>query len=96
MKPICDFCTHQKTGVNGRGVGCGKAYIHTDEDGYGEFKHGAACAHDDDLTDHFSARSGAEISVRNMTSIIERQGEELMKARDTISKLQERLIRVDV
>ena len=96
MKAICDFCTHQKQGTNGRGVGCGKEYIHSgDEDGYGSFKCGASCLHDAYLVDYFSPRTGQEISIANMSSLIERQGVELMQARYTISKLQERLIQVN-
>jgi hypothetical protein len=96
MKAICDFCKHQKQGPNGRGVGCGKAYIHTDEEGYGQFKHGAQCVYDSDLSDLFEQRTGAEISVRNMAETIERQNEDLMRARDKITRLEARLVDVGV
>ena len=94
MKPICDFCAHQKRGPNGRGVGCGKAYIHTDAVGYGQFKYGAQCVHDADLSDYFETRTGAEINVLDMAALIERQSEELMKLRDKIAKLEARLLDV--
>ena len=95
MKAICNFCTHQKRGVNGRGVGCDKAVTHSSLDGYGEFKHGANCVHDADLKDHFSPRTGDEISVQNMVSVIAGQAEKLMHNRERIAFLEKRLTTVD-
>lgn len=94
MNKICDFCAHQTQTMRG-GVDCGKASYSSSNDGYGPFKNGAQCIHDEDLKDYFEPRTGAEIDVRNMASQINRQRDELMKARDRIAKLESRLIDVD-
>jgi hypothetical protein len=93
MKAICDFCAHQESNPRG-GVRCGRAsYSHND--GYGPFKGGAACVHDEDLFDLFEPRTGAEISVRNLAATFDHQRDELMRARDEINQLKARLTRVE-
>jgi hypothetical protein len=94
MNKICDFCTHQRDGSDGK-VECGAAKYHSPNDGYGPFKYGATCQFDGDLKPLFEPRTGAEIDIQNMSSVINRQRNELMVARDTISKLQARLIKVE-
>ena len=95
MNKICDLCSHQRSDGRG-GVQCGIAHYHTDPEGYGTFKQGAGCVNDAELKNLFEPRTGAEINVKNMASIIERQGNDLMLARDRISKLEARLLKVDV
>lgn len=83
MKAICNFCTHQKQEKHRRGVVCGM------EEG------GFMCVYNEALYDHFSARTGDEISVQNMVSVIARQDEKLMLNRERIASLEKRLFTVD-
>lgn len=93
MKPICAFCTHQQSDYRG-GVQCGAARYHNSGDGYGPSKGGAACVHDSDLGDRFAPRTGAEIDLANLSSMANRQRDELLEAQETIRELQRRLIAV--
>jgi hypothetical protein len=77
-------------------VRCGKASYFSRSDGYGPFKYGSVCVFDDDLKAHFEPRTGAEIDVQNMARQIDRQQDELMKARDKIARLEARLVDVGV
>jgi len=91
MKTLCNFCSSQTS--NGKGsVECGKSVFVRDE--YGNHKQGAACIHDSDLKDFFMTRTGHEISIHNLSSTIERQSNDLMKARDKITALENRLVKV--
>jgi len=94
MKPICNFCTHQQSDYHG-GVQCGATSYTRTSDGYGPFKQGAVCVHDSDLKDQFAPRTGAEINLANLSSMANRQRDELLEAKETIRKLQLRLITVD-
>lgn len=94
MNPICDYCKHQRLGLNDRGVICGKAPTHISTTGH--FKSGAACVYDSDLSNLFEPRTKESSSVRDMATIIEHQNGELMKQRDHIARLESRLLDVGV
>ena len=93
MKSICDLCRHQEPGFKG-GVTCGKAYVDTDKEGYGLFKRGSLCVHDDDLYDHFEARTNADTNVKELAETIERQNKKLMDAQDKILQLESSLLKL--
>jgi len=84
MKPICDLCSHQKAANDG-GVICGNM-----NDDFG----GASCVHDSYLKDNFTARTGAEISIRNLSArhrIIRSENNEL---KYKVSELERKLIKL--
>ena len=93
MNPLCDFCEHQRKAPRG-GVECGQASYFSHPDGYGPFKYGAKCIYDADLKPIFKPRTESSTNIQNMASTIDRQNEELMRARDRISKLESRLLDV--
>ena len=93
MKSICDYCAHQINKRHSESVTCDYAYYDIDE--YGKHKRGCQCIYDSDLNDGFTPRTEVDINVRNMASQIDRQAVELMKARYEISRLKEKLVKVD-
>lgn len=94
MKPICDFCKFQETDNSG-GVQCGATTYSHSNDGYGPFKQGAVCVHDDMLKDEFEPRSGEEISVKNLSSHIDLLRNNNHKLQHEISVLKDRLTKID-
>ena len=53
------------------------------------------CVYNEALYDHFSPRTGNEISVQNMVSVIARQDDKLILNRERIASLEKKLFTVD-
>lgn len=92
MKQICKACDRLKTlAVNGEVV-CGGARYDYSSDGYGPFKQGAVCVHDDDLKDMFilSGDNRAEI-IETLAKDKENLRKNNIDLKYTISVLERRL-----
>lgn len=93
MKQICNFCTSQQDDGKG-GVQCGMPKYKYNG-GYGPFKQGCLCVHDDDLIDGFAQRTGEEINIRNLSAAKKRDYDTILKLNVEIQELKRRLTKVD-
>lgn len=93
MNKICDFCSNQDDDNQG-GVQCRLAE-YTYNEGYGPFKQGSCCIYDSDLSNRFEPRTGEEISVKNMSVMLESERKKARGLDEKVRKLEQRLINVD-
>lgn len=92
MNSICDFCEHQVRRPHSDETDCGAAYY--DSDKYGKHKRGSHCIHDIDLNNEFEPRNKDSSEVKNLSSQLKRQEDELMRLRSQVSVLTDRLTKV--
>ena len=94
MNTICNLCAHQRESKHNGGVECGAAHYASGEPGYGSFKSGAACMYDSDLAPRFEPRTETCVNVVVMAAKMQAMSDDLMRARDKISVLSDRLTEI--
>ena len=93
MNPVCNGCAFQYTDGRG-GVQCDKAYYESSP-GYGNFLRGHNCIHDSGLENLFKPREEDNREVQNMSSMLERQKDEIHQLRSEKEQLEQRLILIN-
>lgn len=93
MNPVCNGCEFQDTNGSG-GVQCGKAHYESSP-GYGNFLRGHNCINDSGLENLFKPRKEDNREVHNMSSMLERQKDEIYQLKYEKGQLEERLIKIN-
>ena len=94
MKPICDYCKHQIKHPKKGEAACGAADWIDKFDGYGLFKYGGKCIHDEDVSDIFEPREESGGEIDELSARIERMERDGSKLRGEIRVLKHRLTAV--
>jgi len=95
MKAICDHCEHQIKHPKKAEAACGAADWIDKFDGYGEFKYGGKCIHDEDVSDMFKPREESGGEIDRLSAMIERLDRDRSSLRDEIRELKRRLTHID-
>ena len=94
MNDVCYACANQEMDRDGD-LQCGAADYKMTSDGYGPFKTGPVCVHDADTKDLFVLVDEHHVKDEEYRTKISNLNIALSIERDNVSKLQERLLKID-